>query len=276
MPRSYSIFSAVAFGLVLLAVLNAAADELPENFDAPQVLIVPPPQRPTLNFTLGGGASLGPSYFGSDEYSVLPRLPVNFTFLRIGSMEYGSTDPDAINSGFGLRGMFLYIPERSASDHPELTGLNDIDATLLLGLGLEYTTPNFETFADVGYGVIGTNAFVGRVGADWVTRPSDALTLRIGPRLFLMSDKFANDYYGVTVAESAPSGLAVYDPSGGLMSAGLQFRASYMLNDSWGLDSAVIWDRLMSDAADNPITALGRDDQFTFQIALTRRFTWEF
>lgn len=228
---------------------------------------------PDAVFTLRGGASVKPGYFGSDDYEFGPDVGFSLQYLRLGKMEFGSPDPLARKTGFGLRGSFRYIGERDAADFPELTGLETIDQSIELGLGIGYKSDYIEAFADVRYGVIGHESWVGEAGIDAVYRPINILKLRAGPRVFFGDDSYSRTYFGVTAAESAASGLAAYTPSGGALSAGIEIGATYALNDQWGIDSALTWTRFTGDAANSPIVRQGSRDHLKLRIGLTRRFT---
>ncbi|PYE85701.1 MipA/OmpV family protein [Pseudoroseicyclus aestuarii] len=228
----------------------------------------------TFGFTLRGGVATRPGYFGSDEYEVGPDLGFALERLRFGFFDIGNDDPGYIATGFGLRGSFRYVPERSADDYEELAGLEDIDATYELGLGVTYSQPLFEVFADLRYGIGGHESLVAELGADAILRVSDRLTLRAGPRVLLGSDDYASTYFGVTEAEAAASDYAAYDAEGGLLSAGVELQAAYMLTERWGIEGAVGYDRFLNDAEDSPITV--EDEQFTARLGVTRRFDFRF
>lgn len=173
-------------------------------------------------------------------------------------------------------GSFRYIGERSSSDNPELAGLDDVDMAIELGMGLAYSQRNYEVFGDVRYGVVGHESFVGELGADLRLHPTDRLTLTAGPRVFFGSDSYSQTYFGVTAAESAASGLAAYTASGGALSAGIELGATYAINDDWGIEGAVVYDRLLNDAADSPIVLQGSADQWSLRLGVTRRISLRF
>ena len=229
---------------------------------------------PQIGFTLRGGAAVAPEYLGSDDYEVGPDLGFELNYLNLGGLTFGDPDPLFQPTGFGVTGSFRYIGERTAADSPELAGLDDVDDALELGLGLRYATPGFEAFGAVRYGVVGHEAWVGELGADVRSRPTDRLTLRAGPRVFFGDGDYASTYFGVTPAEAAASAFPAYDASGGLLSAGIELGAGYRFNDDWGLDAAIRYDRLQNDAADSPISA--DDTQLSARIGVTRRFTFGF
>lgn len=238
-----------------------------------------PVASPDLIFSLRGGVAVSPDYFGSGDYSVGPDFAVGLNFLRLpGGRSFGTTDPNDPRYGFGLRGSFRYIAKRETGEHPELAGLADVDASVELGLGLGYTSRNFDAFADLRYGVVGHESFVGELGADFKVHPNDRLTLSLGPRVFVGSGDYASTYFGVTAAESLASGgtLAGFNADGGVLSAGLELGAKYRINDDWGVEGAVTWDRYQNDAANSPIVQQGDRDQYGVRIGLTRRITLDF
>ncbi|TFL19844.1 MipA/OmpV family protein [Jannaschia formosa] len=231
---------------------------------------------PALGFTLRGGVGTAPTYSGSNSNEAVPDLGFELNYLNLGGFTFGNPDPLYRPEGFGVTGSFRYIGERDASDEADLTGLEDVDDSLELGIGLRYAADNYQVFGNVRYGVVGHESFVGELGADAFLRPNDRLTLRAGPRAFFGDQDYASTYYGVTAAESAASGgnLATYDADGGLLSTGVEFGAGYRINDDWGIDAAVTYERLRNDAQDSPISL--DDDQFSARIGLTRRFTLGF
>jgi len=269
LPRCLVLFALAAPGAAMAGDPGATAIEPAPVFQAA------PASRPDLIFTLRGGIKVTPDYFGSGDYSAGPDFGFGLNFARLpGGRSFGSTDPNDPQYGFGLRGSFRFIGERDAADHAELTGLNDVDTSVELGLGLAFTSRNFDAFADLRYGVIGHESLVGELGADVKFQASDRLTLSAGPRLFMGSDKYAQTYFGVTAAE-ATYGPA-YTAGGGLLSAGVELGAQYKINDDWGVEGAVSWNRFMNSAADSPIVQTGDRDQYSVRIGLTRRITLDF
>lgn len=232
---------------------------------------------PDLVFTLRGGVATAPDYFGSGDSTLAPDIGFSLNYLALGPLNFGTADGSS-REGLGLRGSFRFVDERTAADNAELTGLNDVDATYELGLGLGYTTYTFEAFADLRYGLAGHEAFVGELGADVKMHPSDRLTLSAGPRVLLGTDKYADTYFGVTGAEALASAgrFSAYEPGGGVVSAGVELGARYDLNEAWGVEGAVTYDRLVGDAADSPIVEQGDRDQYGLRIGVTRRITLDF
>jgi outer membrane scaffolding protein for murein synthesis (MipA/OmpV family) len=237
-----------------------------------------PQPRPgnALSFTLRGGLSTQPEYPGADEYEFGPDLGFQFGSLEFGRFGIGDPNPGLVPTGLGVRGSFRYVGERDSSDFDAIDGLDDVDDAVELGLGLSFRQDAYQVFGDLRYGIIGHDSFVGEIGADVFVRPTDRLTINAGPRVFFGQEDYAEEYFGVSQAEAAASGLDAFDADGGALSAGLEVGARYRINDDWGIEGAVTYDRLIGDAEDSPITEAGSADQYGVRLGVTRRITFGF
>lgn len=235
-------------------------------------------QSTGLGFTLGVGAQSAPAYFGSDELTIGPTGSFSFSRLDPSQTSVGRGDPD----GFGFKGAFRFIGERSSDDYAELTGLADIDASLELGAGISFTdstdglgdTWGSFSFVEARYGVIGHESWVAEIGADLVYAPNPDWTFTFGPRVFAGSDDYAATYFGVTASEAAASSFAAFEATGGALSRGIEASASYDVNDVWGIVGTVTYEEFINDAATSPIVQQGSSDQVTTSIVLTRAFSF--
>ena len=240
-------------------------------------------QDRALSFSLTGGAQVAPKYFGADDVRVGPAGSFGFTGLRLGTVQLGDPDgPTLFAPGTGLRGAFRYIAKREGK--AELQGLNDVDAALELGLGLQHTAEAWQVYTDLRYGVIGHRAIAGEVGANLIYRGENGLVLHAGPRAEFGNARFMRSYFGITAAEAAAvgGGLAAvtpmggFQPSGGIYSYGLELGAYQPLSPDWGVTGSLRLDRLRGDASASPIVQQGRRDQISAQIGLTRHFNLRF
>ncbi|SLN16299.1 MltA-interacting protein MipA [Roseivivax jejudonensis] len=263
--------AASAATLATLAAFPAAA----QTYDAveTQSPVISTQSGSGLVFTLRGGVGTRPEYFGSDEYTAVPDIGFSLNYLSLGSFNFGDPDPWAERRGFGLRGSFRYIGERDASEFDELDGLDDIDAAYELGLGVAYTATSYEVFGNVRKGFGGHEGVVGEVGADAIFRPTEALRLTFGPRVFFGNDDYADTYFGVDADEAAASQFGAFDAEGGMLSSGLALGMRYRLTDVWGVEGQITYDVYRNDAEDSPIVAAGADDQWGARIGITRTFS---
>lgn len=233
-------------------------------------------QERSLNFALRAGVAAAPAYPGSDEYEAAPDLGFTFGALKFNRLSLGDGIGVIPDNGFGFRGAFRYIGQRDDADFPELTGLNDVDATLELGVGVIYRQTNYQAFLDVRQGFGGHDGVTGTIGADTIIRPDSRWTIYAGPRLHLGDSEYASTYYGVTPAEAAASRFRAFDANGGLLGVGYDVQAIYQLSDDWAVEGLVSYEKLLDDAADSPITAIGSEDQFRVRIGVSRAFTLRF
>ena len=232
---------------------------------------------PDLVLSLGAGVAYRTAYPGSSELRFGPSLLFLPDYVRFrNGFEFGSGRSVGFREGFGIRGAFRLISERRGKDYPELTGLNDLDWSAELGLGIGYEQRGYRVFGDLRYGFIGHNGWVGQLGADVISRPVQGLTLTLGPRLDVGDDKFMSTYFSVSRAEAAASQFASYDAHAGVVSAGIEAAAIYQINQRWGVQGKVIWNHLKGDAAGSPITQLGSKDQYKVQLTVTRRISIDF
>ncbi|MEL6913816.1 MAG: MipA/OmpV family protein [Pseudomonadota bacterium] len=229
-------------------------------------------QAETLAFSVGVGAQMQQDYFGSADDSVGPTGSFSPRYLRLGSVEIGDPDPNAVSLGFHPRGSFRFIGERTADDNAELAGLEDIDLSVELGGGVGFRSTGFQAFADLRYGVVGHESVVAEVGADAIARPVRDVTVTLGPRVLWGSEDFVETYFGVTPAEAGASSFPAYDAGSGLVSAGLEANITYDFNTDWAVRGTATWDRFLGDAGDSPIVA--DEDAFGLSVQVIRSFAF--
>jgi len=229
-----------------------------------------PGKKPGIEFELGAFAAVAPSYEGSDSYVAYPFPSVRFHALRLkNGYELGGGD----EQGLSLFPSFRYVGRRSFNSDDALFGLPDVDPSLELGAGFSYRIDNFRAFLELRYGVIGHNGFVGETGIDWISKPLDKLTVTVGPHLSFASEKYMNTYFGVSPNEALRAGVAGHELSAGLKTIGISSSARYKLDRKWTIEGRAKWDRLVGEAGSSPVTSLGDQNQYSFSIGLTRKFS---
>lgn len=265
----------IALGQALPAVAGAP---IPAHAD-PKVIAPVPETGVALGFSVRAGAAYEPNYYGSYKNDTVPDLAVRIYYLRLpGGKEFGLKESRYKHQGLGLLSKVRYIPSRKARNSPELAGLNTVKDSVEVGFGLGYNDRMLESFADLRYGVIGHDSWVGEVGANLLMFLSESVTMRVGPRAIWGSDKYTSTYFSISSTEAAAGGnrLQPFDAGAGLVSAGLELGVHYALDDLWGVEGAVAWNRLFDDAAQSPITGQGDRNQLSLRIGLTRRFNLQF
>ncbi|WP_428678995.1 MipA/OmpV family protein [Sphingopyxis sp.] len=222
------------------------------------------------------GPQLSPSWPGSEDLSVGPyvdlsRSPEGVPFeFEAPDESFGSP---LVHSGkFAFGPAFGFIGKRTAAD---------VGADLpKVGLSIEAggfaqvsLTPSFRVRIEGRKGLSGHKGWVGEASADYITRDGDDWLFSIGPRVTFGDDRYHRAYFGVTPAAAATSGLAAYDPKGGVQSVGVTAGYLRQLSKRWGVALYGRYDRLVGDAADSPVTReLGTRSQPSVGVALSYTF----
>ncbi|WP_062229187.1 MipA/OmpV family protein [Aureimonas frigidaquae] len=226
---------------------------------------------------LGVGPLVRPAYEGADTYEIVPSPVIRLHYLNIpGLVEFGG----GLDTGLSIGPSFGYVGERKASDYADLAGLRDLDATYELGLRLGYGwdfAPAYgaEVYGEARYAFGEAEGFVGEFGANAIYRPTEILTLKLGPTASLASSDYADTYFSVSPEESLATGgrLEAFEASGGFKSVGVNAETRLEFKPTWFLNGQAGYNRLVGDAADSPIAETGSRDQFFFGIGISKTFS---
>ena len=264
--------------LATAALVSFSAGTLAADMDAsePAAPEAPAASGVDLIIELGVGGTISPEFEGSSDYSVSPSPIVGFGYLRIpGLFEIGSTGPD--EGGLSIGPSFNMSGKRESDDFDAIRGLDDIDRTYEIGVRMGYEWDWAEVYGEASYAFGGAEGVVGEVGANAIYRPTPQIVLKAGPFATLASEDYMGTYFGVTPAESANTGfrLDTYDPKGGLKSVGVSGSARYEFRPDWFINADASWSRMVGDAADSPVVEAGDENQFTFGLGISKRFTFD-
>jgi outer membrane protein len=262
-PLRLRLIAATA-ALPLSAAAATAADIGP---------VVPPDKTAERSYDLvlelGLGAAYGPAYEGAseDRFTPWPIVTLHYLWLPgFGEVKGNRRD------GFSFGPDFRYVRKREAADYAALRGLNDVDGAFEVGGKFAYTFGIFRAHATLRRGFGGHEGFVGEAGIDATFYPTSVTEVSFGPRMSYADAEYMRTYLGVTPAESITSGLAAYDPRGGIKGVGAELNARYMFTPQWSVLGTLQYERLVGDAADSPIAQAGSVDQFTAKLGLSYRF----
>ena len=211
--------------------------------------------------TAGAGAALRPTYEGSDRYFVTPLPVVSVVWRDMVSLDLSGLNAywrfDGLQVGGGLTfnlgrtqgsGVFSQGDSR-------LNGLGDIPAAL-----------GFRGFVNYQLGpvMLGTvlTKFVADGNNGLLIDASLGVPWRIDDRLTIMGrlfttwadSSYTQTYFGVTAAQSANSGYAIYSAGSGFKNVGLAIGANYRLTTSWMASVNAQVTQLMDYAAGSPFT----------------------
>ena len=261
-------------GAIVLAALPLAAQAQESDIPAPRAETEGVSGETRIR--IGLGPRVVPSWPGSDEHNIGPL----FEFSRaLPGEQFAFEAPDE-SAGFDLyrAGGFSIGPSlgfQGKRDSEDVGGaLPDVGFSVELGgfAQLE-ASPSLRFRVEARQAVSGHDGFISVASADYVWRDEDDTVVSIGPRLTLTDARYQRSYYGVAPDEALASGLAAYDPGGGLQSVGGALGVVQQFTPEWGMFGYVKYDRLLGDAADSPVVAAyGSKDQLEGGVALTYTF----
>jgi outer membrane scaffolding protein for murein synthesis (MipA/OmpV family) len=139
-----------------------------------------------------------------------------------------------------------------------------------------YPTDWMRVRAEVRRGIRSHDGVVADVAADAFVDVTDTIRVSAGPRASFASKGYMNAWYGVNAAESAASGLAQYDPSGGLKSIGVGGAVTWKTTDRLTTSAFGEYSRLQGAAADSSLVRQrGSRDQLMFGVSATYKFDFK-
>jgi outer membrane protein len=264
---------------VIVAISQPARAQTAFTLPAPPFeLPVLPSVSGNWTATVGIGGEYRPDFQGSKDWTLRP-IPF-FSIRRAGSTQEfrGPRDSPSIalidfgDLRAGPAGKF--VPGRKSSDHAELRGLGDVKAAFELGGFVEYYAVDWLRLrSELRGGIGGHEGVVADVSADLIVPLIDRLTISAGPRFTWKSTKAIAPYFGVDAVQSLASGLPVYEANGGAYSVGFGSQVSYRINPQWEVRAYVEYEKLLGDAANNPLVALrGSANQTTFGLGASYSF----
>jgi outer membrane protein len=210
---------AAAF-VVVLSIPAVAADVAPAA-TSPSILTPTPSAEWTI--TVGIEGRVMPKFEGSDSATLRP-LPI-LRVRRADQPDQFRAARDGLSVAILDVGKFKLGPTasfrfaRKESDDSSLRGLGDVNWAVEAGAFAEYWAADWlRTRLEVRQGFGGHHGIVADLSADLVFPVTKQLTLSGGPRLTGGTAASMSPYFSITSAQSALSGLPVYDARGGLRS----------------------------------------------------------
>jgi outer membrane scaffolding protein for murein synthesis (MipA/OmpV family) len=232
----------------------------------------------TTNLSIGVGPEYSPDYFGSDDYEISadPAAYVrfkNFVFLDDDGADFGIIGFSNFRFGPTLR----IAGRRDEDENAALTGLGDVGTTFEFG-GFAGATfvDRYSVKAKVRHGIeTGHRGLV-------IDANATALLFRFGPvstsvsaQTTWIGNDYADAYFSVTPAQSAASGLPVYDAERGFRDIGGSFNAYLNIGRRWSLNPYVSYKYIFDGIADTPIIdQFGDRQQFAVGFHVMREFTF--
>jgi outer membrane scaffolding protein for murein synthesis (MipA/OmpV family) len=228
--------------------------------------------------TLGASGIVAPNFEGGKKYmfSAAPLVSLG----KAGNATRFSSRNDNIslalidNSGLraGVVGKILFA--RDGDDADELKGLNPVRWGGEVGGFAEfYPTDWLRVRGEVRHGIRAHHGVVADIAADAFYDVTPEIRISGGPRASFASASYFDAYYGVDAQEAVASGLAQYNPGGGLKSAGVGGAVTWKVTDPITASLFGEYSRLTGPAADSSLVReRGDKNQFMFGVSTTYRF----
>ncbi len=209
----------------------------------------------------GGRAGLaviaGHEYRGSDEQRTMAVPVIEYQWAS--GWFAGSTNGIGYNfSGrqdmqYGMRLTADFGREESRSQ--ALRGMGDIDAKAEVGGFFNYSISRdiaLSTSLRYGSGQ-DSNGLLVDLGLGYSTELSGDLRLGLGLAATLANADYMQSYFGVTAAQAASSGYAMYKPGAGLRDVRANLSLTYRVTPKVSATAGVSASMLSGDASDSPL-----------------------
>jgi outer membrane scaffolding protein for murein synthesis (MipA/OmpV family) len=229
------------------------------------------------DITLGAGAAYRPRFESGKRYRAfaVPNVDITWRDTVFLSTEDGF-GVNALQFGDFSAGPYLQWSDgRNQRVSQRLNGLGDVEGVLQGGLFARYGDDDrWQIFAkiweDLSHDRSGTTVEVG-----------GSLTLPLSTRMALRlratgswSDADAlRPFYGVSAAQSARSGLPIFNAESGFRDFTFEPSLNYALDAHWSLSAIGGYRRLLSAVSESPLVRNGGDaDQFSVGLLLNYHF----
>lgn len=237
--------------------------------------IMPAAPEPIANsdavrVTLGMGFANVPRYVGSDQqrYRLMPTVSAVWKNGWFAGFPRGigynfSNDPGI---EYGLR-LTADMGRKTTSVSPALKGLTKVNARAELGPFLSYAlTPQLKFNTALRYGSGNdSKGIVVEMGIRDRVPLDDKRFLTFGLSTAYANSNYMRNYFGVTAAQSASSGYAVYTPGAGIREVDLTASYTYQLDRQWAIVTGATLGRLGSTVTAAPMTRSNAHDSIYLQ-----------
>ena len=144
--------------------------------------------------------------------------------------------------------------QRHEQDDVRLRGLGNVATTMRAALAASYSRDWWRITGAVTQDLSKNKKEGVKGGFDFVAtwHATERLTLSAGPGVTIANGENTRTFFGVTPLQSARSGYAVYDPSGGVQNIRLSVGMNYRISRSWFAGAFASESKLQGDAANSP------------------------
>jgi outer membrane protein len=227
---------------------------------------------------VGAAGFAAPDYEGAKKYmfQVTPMISLGKagSTVRFSSRNDNPSFALIDNGAFRAGATGKLVMSRDDGDSDDLKGLTPVKFGGELGAFAEaYPTDWLRVRGEVRHGIRSHDGIVADISADAFVDVRPDVRLSAGPRVTIASNDYMDTYYGVKPGQVAESGLAAYDPDGGVQSVGVGTAITWQVNEKIETSAFAEYKRLVGDAAKSSLVKQrGDQDQFLVGLSATYRF----
>ncbi|MGM0833060.1 MAG: MipA/OmpV family protein [Pseudomonadota bacterium] len=238
------------------------------------IVLTTPALADSWEGSIGAGVTYSPDYLGSDDYDTQAWPVVNLTYGDQLSINVrNGIEWHAIRNGNWTASPFIgYTFGRD--NEGDISQFEKVDGGATLGLRVSYQQ-GFWRYSVAGSTPVSGDVEGAKFSANAALRMpiSERTLFTLTPSVTYSNEKWTESLFGVSVQDSAQSGVAAYTPDGGYWRMGVNATLSYSLTPEWTATGFVGTTHLTGSAADSPIVdELGSDWQTLTGVSLSYRF----
>lgn len=219
------------------------------------------------SYSLGLGVGVTPDYEGSDDYEAVP-IPLAQVVWDTGQyveLQGPKLKANLIASEtWRLGPMANYRRGRDDVDDKKVDKLEDVDDAFELGLFGGVIVNNWDFALEAAQDVAdGHDGFLLKLRGGYAWRLNPFWILSAGVSTTYADDDYMESYFGIDEENAARSGLKTFNADSGIKDVAFDLGVAYNFADNWSLRAIGSYTRLVSDAADSPVTDdRGSENQF--------------
>ncbi len=210
---------------------------------------------------LGAGAAIGPAYPGGRAIvgTALPMIDVAYRAALPGLDTVYLNVRDGLGAVVLRQGMVSvqggigFAPGRRERASAHLRGLGDLDASAQANVTMRLDAGPVGGFLRAERAFGGQEGTTLTFGATGRMRLSQSMMLAATVSAQWADGAHMREWFGVTAAQSARSGLAAYRPGSGMRQFNAGLLGLYRLTPNWDVSASVGVQHLLGDAARSPV-----------------------
>lgn len=208
-----------------------------------------------LSLRLGIATGISPDYVGSDNYRVRVLPIVDLRYKDIVFLQGTKLKINVLNKDrFRVGPVISYRSGRSENRNTVLMGLGDVPDTFEIGGFAEFYLSGMRLTGDFRQAVSDNLGWNARATLSHGVFNSEKILVGVGVGFKWASNNQMDADFGITPAQSAASGIPIFDAGGGPVNISLSGLARYRLSEHWRVDGLLSVRRLLDGAARSPLT----------------------